>query len=87
MARNNDVVSQARQATAQIAAGLATLRELQREIDANGGGVWLDADALEGHDGITSGEVTAMVYDTRQAIDALLADNGGAHAGNVYRLL
>lgn len=87
MARSNTVVAQARTASAQLMGALATLRELEREITANGGQAWIDAAALEGHPGITADEVIGAVFTTAPAIDALLAANGNAHAGNLYRLL
>ena len=85
--RKNDVVTLARQAAANITNAMAQLKELQREITANGGASWIDGDALAGHTGITQEEVVAVVYTTHDAIDGLLTANGNAHAGNLYRLL
>jgi hypothetical protein len=87
MARVHDVVTLARQAARQIVEGRDQLLLLQNEIDANGGGAWLEGGIEGANADITAAQVASATYDTADAIDGLLTANGNAHAGNLYRIL
>lgn len=85
--RPADVVTLARQAARDLINARNTMKALQNEIDANGGGTWLEDGVVGENADVTAAQVSSAVYDTTNAIDALLTANGNAHAGNLYRIL
>lgn len=80
-----DVISLARTAAKQIIDAQNVFLALQKEIDSNGGGVWLD-EGISFHPDITSLQAASAIYDTANAIQSLLEANGNAHNGNLYRI-
>ena len=83
MSRQSDYISEARAANRQVWEGINTLKSLQREYNALDYGNTLPDGSGE-NDGITKSEVGAVVFDTANALVALL-DTG--HATNMAKLL
>ena len=83
MSRQSDYISEARAANRQVWDGINALKALQREYNALDYGNTLPDGSGE-NDGITKAEVGAVVFDTANALVALL-DTG--HATNMAKLL
>ena len=83
MSRQADYISEARAANRQVWDGINALKSLQREYNALDYGNTLPDGAGE-NDGITKAEVGAVIFDTANALVALL-DTG--HATNMAKLL
>lgn len=83
MSRQADYISEARAANRQVWDGINALKALQREYNALDYGNTLPDGSGE-NDGITKAEVGAVVFDTANALVALL-DTG--HATNMAKLL
>lgn len=81
--REQDFITEAREANRRIWDGINTLVALQREWNALDYGATLDAGVGE-NEGITSAEVGSVVFDTANALVTLL--NTG-HATNMAKLL
>lgn len=83
MSREQDYISEARIATRQLWDAYHKLRTMQTEYNALDYGSQLDAGEGD-NEGITAAEVGAVVFDTANAIKAVL-DAG--HATNLAKLL
>ena len=83
MSRQSDYISEARAANRKVWDGINALKSLQREYNALDYGNTLPDGAGE-NDGITKAEVGAVIFDTANALVALL-DTG--HATNMAKLL
>lgn len=83
MAREQDFISEAKQANRAIWDGINALVALQREYNALDYGNTLD-DGVGDNTGITKAEVGAVVFDTANAFVAVL---GAGHATNMANLL
>jgi hypothetical protein len=81
--REQDFISEVRQATQQIWENINTLKGLQREWTALDYGTTLDAGVGQ-NEGVTSVEVGAVLFDTTTALEGVL--NAG-HATNMAKLL
>lgn len=86
MSREQDFISIQRDAARKIYDGINTLKESQREWNALGYGDNLDAGSGE-NAGITKELVGPVVFDTANALDAVLTANGNAHLANLAKLL
>lgn len=82
-AREQKVYSEVRAAARDLWNAMAKLRDLQREYTALDYGTTLDAGTGE-NAGLTAASVGAVVFDTTNAIDGLLAQG---HATNLAKLL
>lgn len=83
MSRQADYISEARAANRQVWDGINALKALQREYNALDYGNTLPDGAGE-NEGISKAEVGAVIFDTANALVALL-DTG--HATNMAKLL
>ena len=83
MSRQSDYISEARAANRQVWEGINTLKSLQREYNALDYGNTLPDGSGE-NEGISKAEVGAVIFDTANALVALL-DTG--HATNMAKLL
>ena len=83
MSRQSDYISEARAANRQVWEGINTLKALQREYNALDYGNTLPDGSGE-NEGISKAEVGAVIFDTANALVALL-DTG--HATNMAKLL
>ena len=83
MSRQADYITEARAANRKVWDGINALKSLQREYNALDYGNTLPDGAGE-NDGITKAEVGAVIFDTANALVALL-DTG--HATNMAKLL
>ena len=83
MSRQADYISEARAANRQVWDGINALKALQREYNALDYGNTLPDGSGE-NEGISKAEVGAVIFDTANALVALL-DTG--HATNMAKLL
>ena len=83
MSRQSDYISEARAANRQVWDGINVLKALQREYSALDYGNTLPDGSRE-NEGISKAEVGAVIFDTANALVALL-DTG--HATNMAKLL
>ena len=83
MSRQADYISEARAANRQVWDGINALKALQREYNALDYGNTLPHGSGE-NEGISKAEVGAVIFDTANALVALL-DTG--HATNMAKLL
>lgn len=83
MARESDFITLARQHNKAIWDGINSLVALQREWNALDYGSTLDA-GVDGNEGIKAAAVGAVVFDTANALVAVL--NSG-HSTNMAKLL
>ena len=83
MSRQSDYISEARAANRKVWDGINALKSLQREYNALDYGNTLPDGAGE-NAGISKAEVGAVIFDTANALVALL-DTG--HATNMAKLL
>ena len=83
MSRQADYISEARAANRKVWDGINALKSLQREYNALDYGNTLPDGAGE-NEGISKAEVGAVIFDTANALVALL-DTG--HATNMAKLL
>lgn len=83
MSRQSDFITEAREANREIWDGINKLVALQREWNALDYGNTL-ADGVDGNAGYTAAEVGAVVFDTANAMVAVL---GAGHATNMGNLL
>ena len=83
MSRQADYISEARAANRQVWDGINALKSLQREYNALDYGNTLPDGSGE-NEGISKAEVGAVIFDTANALVALL-DTG--HATNMAKLL
>ena len=83
MSRQSDYISEARAANRQVWDGINVLKALQREYSALDYGNTLPDGSGE-NEGISKAEVGAVIFDTANALVALL-DTG--HATNMAKLL
>ena len=83
MSRQSDYISEARAANRKVWDGINALKSLQREYNALDYGNTLPDGSGE-NEGISKAEVGAVIFDTANALVALL-DTG--HATNMAKLL
>ena len=83
MSRQSDYISEARAANRKVWDGINALKSLQREYSALDYGNTLPDGSGE-NEGISKAEVGAVIFDTANALVALL-DTG--HATNMAKLL
>lgn len=83
MARENDYITAARQSARNMWDGVNELKTMQREWTALTYGNTLDAGTGD-HAGVTTDQVTAVVFVTANALDALRA---AGHGTTMARLL
>ena len=83
MSRQSDYISEARAANRKVWDGINVLKALQREYNALDYGNTLPDGSGE-NEGISKAEVGAVIFDTANALVALL-DTG--HATNMAKLL
>jgi hypothetical protein len=82
-ARHQDFITAARIATRKVWEGINELRSMQKEWNGKDYGTTLPA-GTGMNDGVTKAEVGAVVFDTVDAVDTLLA---AGHATNLSKLL
>jgi hypothetical protein len=83
MSRENDYIGEARAAAREVWDGISKLKALQREYNALDYGTTLDTGAGD-NAGITAAQVGAVVFDTANALETVLA---AGHATNLAKLL
>lgn len=83
MARSQDYITEARQVNRTLWDAINTLVSMQREWSALDYGNTLE-DGTGSNDGVSAAEVGAVVFDTANALVAVL---GAGHATNMANLL
>ena len=85
MSRKSDYVAEARRETTQLIDALDRLRAKQYEWTAlDYGTTMTDEDLIGVADGLVPSDIGAVIFDTVNAIDALLQEG---HATNLYKLV
>jgi hypothetical protein len=83
--RAQDYYTLVRQYNKQVHDGIQGLKVLQSEWNANGYGSSLPAGS-GANSGISRSQLGAVVFDTTDALKAVLDANGAAHTGNMAKL-